>query len=118
MKLIESIGPNPRLVRMYLAEKGIEIPTEEIDILGGANRQPGYTDRNPFGQLPSLELDDGTVIAETTVICEYLEEKHPDPPLVGTTAEGRAFTRSNHAFRFLSSGSRGWPTPAKKSRSA
>ncbi len=93
MKLIHSVGPNPRLVRMFLAEKGIELPTEEVDIMAGANRQSGYIDRNPFGQLPALELDDGTVIAETTAICEYLEEKHPTPVLIGATPEERAQTR-------------------------
>lgn len=93
MKLIHSVGPNPRLVRMFLAEKGLAIPTEEVDIMAGANRQPGYTDRNPFGQLPALELDDGRLIAETTVICEYLEEKHPTPVLIGATPEERAETR-------------------------
>lgn len=93
MKLIDSVGPNPRLVRMFVAEKGIEIPTEEVDIMSGANRQSAYTDRNPFGQLPSLELDDGTLLCETTVICEYLEELHPTPALIGSTPEERAQTR-------------------------
>ena len=93
MKLIHSVGPNPRLVRMFVAEKGIEIPTEEVDIMAGANRQAPYTERNPFGQLPALELDDGTLLCETTVICEYLEEKHPTPALIGSTPEERAETR-------------------------
>lgn len=93
MKLYDSLGPNPRLVRMFLLEKGVEIPTEEIDILGGANRRPPYTDKNPAGQMPSLELDDGSVLSETVAICEYLEEKHPEPPLVGATPEERAETR-------------------------
>ncbi len=93
MKLINSVGPNPRLVRMFIAEKGIEIPTEEIDIMAGANRQPPYADRNPFGQLPALELDDGELICETTVICEYLEERHPTPVLIGSSPEERAETR-------------------------
>jgi glutathione S-transferase len=78
---------------MFLAEKGIDLASEEIDILGGENRRPPYTDRNPAGQMPSLELDDGTVIAETVAICEYLEELHPEPPLIGTTAQERANTR-------------------------
>ncbi len=93
MKLINSVGPNPRLVRMFLAEKGIELETEEVDLMAGANRQPAYTSRNPFGQLPALELDDGTLIAETTVICEYLEERNPTPVLSGDTPEQRAETR-------------------------
>ena len=93
MKLYDSVGPNPRLVRMYLAEKGIRLPLEQVNIAGGENRAEPYRKKNPFGQLPALELDDGRVIGETVVICEYLEEKHPQPPLVGTTAEERAETR-------------------------
>ncbi len=93
MKLINSVGPNPRLVRMFIAEKGIEIPAEEIDLMAGANRQQPYTARNPFGQLPALELDDGTLLCETTVICEYLEEQNPTPVLIGSTPEERAETR-------------------------
>jgi glutathione S-transferase len=93
VKLYDSLGPNPRLVRMFLAEKGMTVPTEEVDIIGGANRQPPYTSKNPAGQMPSLELDDGTVLSETITICEYLEEKKPQPVLVGATAEERAVTR-------------------------
>lgn len=94
MKLINSFGPNPRVVRMFMAEKGLSLPTEEIDLLGGENRKEGYLKRNPGGQLPALELDDGTVIAETAVICEYLEEKHPTPALIGANAEERAVART------------------------
>ncbi len=93
MKLYNSLGPNPRLVRVFMLEKGIEIPAEEIDIMGGANRQAPYTDKNPGGQMPALELDDGSVLAETVAICEYLEEKNPEPPLIGATPEERAATR-------------------------
>ncbi len=93
MKLYNSLGPNPRMVRMYLLEKDLDIPFHEIDLVGGENRRPPYTDKNPGGQLPALELDDGTVIAETTAICEYLDEIHPSPALVGTTAIERAETR-------------------------
>jgi glutathione S-transferase len=94
MKLIHSFGPNPRAARMFMAEKGISLPTEEIDILAGENLAAGYLQRNPGGQSPALELDDGTVIAETAVICEYLEERHPTPALIGKTAEERAHTRT------------------------
>ena len=90
MKLIDSFGPNPRLVRMFMIEKGIELPIEEIDLLGGENRQKAFTDRNPGGQMPALELDDGSVIAETTTMCQYLEEKYPTPVLIGDTPESRA----------------------------
>lgn len=93
MKLYNSVGPNPRLVRMFLAEKGLNIPFVEVNIMAGENRGEAYRKKNPFGQMPSLELDDGRVIAETTAICEYLEEKQPAPALIGTTAEERAETR-------------------------
>ena len=63
MKFYNSLGPNPRLVRMFMAEKGIEIPTEEVDLMAGDNRRPPYSERNPTGQMPALELDDGRVIA-------------------------------------------------------
>lgn len=93
MKFYDAVGPNPRLVRMFMAEKAIELPKLEIDLLGGENRRPPYTDKNPGGQMPALELDDGTFLAETVVICEYLEELHPKPALVGATAVERAITR-------------------------
>jgi glutathione S-transferase len=93
MKLYTGLGPNPRTVRMFMAEKGIEIPLVQVDLMKAENRRPPYTERNPAGQLPCLELDDGTHLAEITVICEYLEEKHPKPPLIGTTPEERAQTR-------------------------
>ena len=94
MKFYNALGPNPRLVRMFLAEKGMEIPDRvEIDILGGENRRAPYTDLNPGAQMPMLVLDDGTPLAETVAICEYLEEIQPEPPLIGATAEERAMTR-------------------------
>lgn len=93
MKLHDSIGPNPRVVRIFLAEKGVEVPVEKVDLMGGENRREPYLAKNPAGQLPCLELDDGTHLAEITAICEYLEEKHPEPPLVGATPEERAETR-------------------------
>ena len=93
MKLHTGLGPNPRTVRMFLAEKGMEIPLVEVDLMSGENRRPPYTDKNPAGQLPCLELDDGTMLAEILAICEYIEEKQPRPPLVGATPEERATTR-------------------------
>ncbi|MSQ68286.1 MAG: glutathione S-transferase [Gammaproteobacteria bacterium] len=93
MKLIDSFGPNPRCVRMFLAEKGLTLPAEQVDLMGGENRQLPYLQRNPGGQLPALELANGVVIAETAAICEYLEEQHPTPVLVGSTAEERAEAR-------------------------
>lgn len=93
MKLFNAVGPNPRKVRMFLHEKGIELPLEDIDLFGGENRKPPYTERNPAGQIPALELDDGTLLGETVAICEYLEELHPDNPLLGSNARERAETR-------------------------
>lgn len=93
MKLYTGIGPNPRVVRMFAAEKGLDLERVEVDLMGGENRRPPYTAKNPAGQLPCLELDDGTFLSEITAICEYLEEKKPEPPLIGTTAEERGVTR-------------------------
>jgi glutathione S-transferase len=93
MKLIGSFGPNPRAARFFLLEKGVELPSEEIDLMSGENRRGDYLKKNPGGQVPALELDDGRVIGETVAIFEYLEEKYPTPPLIGRTAEERAETR-------------------------
>ena len=93
MRLLSSFGPNPRMMRMFLLEKGIEMETVEHDLMGAENRQGPYTSKNPGGQMPSLELDDGSVIAETTVICDYLEELNPEPALIGTNAKERAEAR-------------------------
>ena len=93
VKLHNSIGPNPRVVRLFLAEKGVSIPLEKVDLVGGENRREPYLSKNPSGQLPCLELDDGSFLAEITAICEYIEEKHPKPALIGSTPEERANTR-------------------------
>jgi len=93
MKIYNSMGPNPHVVRMFLAEKGVSIPLESVDLMAGENRREPYLAKNVMGQLPTLELEDGTTITEITTICEYLEEKHPSPPLIGTTPEERAETR-------------------------
>jgi glutathione S-transferase len=93
MKFYNSIGPNPRMVRMFMAEKGIDIPRVQVDLMAGENRQGPHLERNPSGQTPALELDDGVMLAEILPICEYLEEIHPNPPLVGSNAEERAVTR-------------------------
>ncbi|MEZ5739737.1 MAG: nitroreductase family protein [Burkholderiaceae bacterium] len=75
MKLYNSVGPNPHVVRMFLAEKGVELPTQDIDVRGGENRREPYLSQvNPRGQCPALALDDGQHITEITAICEYLEE--------------------------------------------
>src|SRR5262245_28592843 len=93
MKIYDSFGPNPRALRMFLAEKGIELPKADVDLLGAENRRAPYTQKNPGGQLPALELDDGRTLGETVAIFEYLEERHPSPALIGRTAEERAETR-------------------------
>jgi len=93
MKFYNSIGPNPGVVKMFMAEKGLDIPRVEINLMAGENRQPAYVAKNPSGQMPALELDDGVVISEILPICEYLEEIRPSPPLIGTNAEERAVTR-------------------------
>jgi glutathione S-transferase len=93
MKLYDSIGPNPRIVRMFMAEKGIEAPKQAVDLRKGENREAAHLERNPHGQMPALELDDGSYISEITAICEYLEEKHPSPAMIGTTPEQRAECR-------------------------
>lgn len=95
MLLYNSIGPNPRTVRMFMAERGITgIPLEQIDLPGGENRQPPYLQKNPAGQTPALVLDDGMVLTEITAICEYLDEIGPSgSTLIGHTPKERAETR-------------------------
>ena len=94
MKLLDArVAPNPRRVRMFLAEKGITVPTEQVDIRSGANRQGEFLARNPMGGLPVLVLDDGTWLSESLVICEYFEDLHPEPALIGRTPEERAVAR-------------------------
>ena len=93
MKLIQSVGPNPQVVKTFIAEKGVDIPTEEIDIMKGDNRQAPYLAKNPSGGSPCLELDDGSFISEITAICEYLEDKYPNNPLIGSTPEEKAEVR-------------------------
>lgn len=93
MKLYNSVGPNPHLVRIFAAEKNIDLEFVAVDLMGGENRQDAYKEKNPAGQLPMLEGDDGTLVSETLVICEYLEDVKPSPVLIGSTAAERANTR-------------------------
>jgi len=97
VKFYNSIGPNPRVVRMFMAEKGLKIPTQDVDLMAGENRQQAHLARNPHGQMPALELDDGSFVSEIMAICEYLEDTHPNPPLIGSNpkqkAEARMWTR-------------------------
>lgn len=92
MRLHTSIGPNPRVVTLFVAEKGIALETVSVDIMTGENRQPPYLAKNPAGSTPLLETDGGC-IAESIAICEYLEELYPSPALIGATPEERAETR-------------------------
>ncbi|ENO87288.1 glutathione S-transferase family protein [Thauera linaloolentis] len=93
MKLYHSIGPNPRLVKMFAAEKGIALELRDVDIIAGDNRLPAYLAINPTGTTPVLELDDGSHVAETAAICEFLEELQPRPALIGDTPARRAAAR-------------------------
>ena len=83
-------GMNPRRVRIFLAEKGVEVPMVEVDMMKGENRTPEFLAINPMGTLPVLELDDGTILTESVAICRYFEELHPEPNLFGNTALERA----------------------------
>jgi glutathione S-transferase len=92
MKLHESAqAPNPRRVRIFLAEKGIEVPTVQVDIGKAENRRPEFIARNPMGGVPVLELDDGSHLAESVAICRYFEGLQPEPALMGIDARDRAF---------------------------
>jgi len=91
MKIIETrTAPNPRRVRIFLAEKGLEIPFEEVDLMAGDLRTPEFTRINPLQRVPVLILDDGTAIAETVAICRYFEEIQPEPALMGRSAREKA----------------------------
>ena len=91
MKLFDGgMAPNPRRVRIYLAEKGIEVPIESIDMAALEHRSEKIASRNKLERLPLIELDDGTILTESIAICRYFEELHPEPPLFGTTPLERA----------------------------
>lgn len=84
MKLYDcQMAPNPRRARIFIAEKGLDVPTHEVNIIAGENLEPEYLKINPWGFLPALELDDGTVISEAPCIFRYLEAEHPEPTLLG-----------------------------------
>lgn len=91
MKIYNSpVAPNPRRVRIFLAEKGVQVPYEDVDIVNAINRQAEFRKKNPLAGVPVLELDDGTCIAESVAICRYFEELHPQPPLMGVDTRDRA----------------------------
>jgi glutathione S-transferase len=78
-----SVAPNPRRVRIFLAEKGIQVPYQEVDLAKSENRQAEFRKINPLATVPVLELEDGTHIAESIAICRYFEQVQPEPPLFG-----------------------------------
>ncbi len=87
MKIYDStIAPNPRRARIFLAEKGITVPYQQVDLAKAEHREPWFLAKNPLGGVPVLELDDGTIIAESVAICRYFEGTHPNPPLMGIGA--------------------------------
>lgn len=125
MKLFDGgKAPNPSRVRVFLAEKNIEVPLVPVDMGAMGHRAPEIAERNPLMHLPVLELDDGTIITESIAICRYFEETNPQPPLFGVGALGRArveewqrrmelnlMMRVGHAFRHLHPAMQGWEQP-------
>ncbi|HSZ22209.1 MAG TPA: glutathione S-transferase [Candidatus Sulfotelmatobacter sp.] len=92
MKIYEDArAPNPRRLRIFVAEKGLKIPTEQVDIFARKNRTPEMLAKNPAGGLPFVELDDGSHLAESVAICRYLEGLHPEPNLMGKDNREQAF---------------------------
>ena len=117
-------APNPRRVRVFLAEKGIVVPLVPVDMSAQGHKSEEVTARNPLQRLPVLELDDGTVITESIAICRYFEELHPEPALFGTGALERAlvemwqrrielhlFMPVAHAFRHIHPAMKEWEVP-------
>ena len=125
MKLFDGgKAPNPRRVRVFLAEKGINIPLVPVDMGAMGHRGTEVADRNPLQRLPVLELDDGSVLTESVAICRYFEEIHPETPLFGTGALGRAKVEEwqrrmelnllmpvAHAFRHIHPAMKDWEVP-------
>jgi len=92
MKIYDfALAPNPRRLRIFVAEKGLKIPTEQVDLFTGKNRTPEMLAKNPAGGLPLLELDDGSHLAESVAICRYLEGLHPQPNLMGKDSREQSF---------------------------
>lgn len=84
------LAPSPRKVRLFIAEKGLDIPTVDVDLRAGAQQQPQFLAKNPDATVPVLELDDGTCITESLAICHYLEQTNPEPNLMGRGAKEQA----------------------------
>jgi glutathione S-transferase len=117
-------APNPRRVRVFLAEKGIEVPLVPVDMAAMGHKSEEITAKNPLQRLPVLELDDGTIITESIAICRYFEELHPEPPLFGEGAVGKALVEMwqrrmelnllqpvAHAFRHIHPAMKEWEVP-------
>ncbi len=117
-------APNPRRVRIFLAEKGISVPLVPVDMGAMEHRGGEVTSRNPLQRLPVLELDDGTVLTESVAICRYFDELQPEPPLFGRGALGKAqvemwqrrmefnlFQPVSHAFRHVHPAMKEWEKP-------
>ncbi|MBU2193749.1 MAG: glutathione S-transferase [Alphaproteobacteria bacterium] len=125
MKLFDGgRAPNPRRVRVFLAEKGIEVPVAPVDMAAMEHRGPDVSSRNPLQRLPVLELDDGTVLCESIAICRYFEEIQPEPALFGRGAVGKALVEMwqrrmelnllfpvAQAFRHIHPAMKGWEVP-------
>jgi glutathione S-transferase len=91
MKMYDfTLAPSPRRVRIFLAEKGIDLELVQVDIMRNANRTPEFYKKNPSGSLPILELNDGSCLSESVAICRYFEELQPEPPLFGVGAREKA----------------------------
>jgi glutathione S-transferase len=117
-------APNPRRVRIFLAEKGVEVPLVTVDMAAMGHRSAEIAERNPLQRLPVLELDDGTIITESVAICRYFEELHPQPPLFGSGAIGKALVEmwqrrmelnllmpTAQAFRHIHPAMKEWEVP-------
>lgn len=125
MKLFDGgRAPNPRRVRVFLAEKGIEVPLVPVDMGAMEHRKEAVATRNPLRRLPVLELDDGTILTESVAICRYFEELHPEPALFGAGALGKAvvemwqrriefnlFGAVAQAFRHIHPAMKEWEVP-------
>ena len=91
MKLYDAMTPNSLRVKVFLAEKGVDVPRQKIDIMGGGTRTPAFLALNSLGELPVLELDDGRILTESVAICRYFEALHPEPSLMGESAYDQAY---------------------------
>ena len=92
MKIYDfKLAPNPRRVRIFIAEKGVEVTYVQVDLFAGHQHRAEFLEKNPLGGLPVLEFDDGTYLAESVAICRYFEAMYPEPPLLGINPKDAAF---------------------------